>query len=111
MAQPAQAQPTCPEADILLTIPAINRAQFKTERRAASTFNVPRLTLRDRRAGIAARRDYKPNLKILTKLEEEVIARYILDLDLRGFAPSLGAIQDMADKLLTKRSARKVGKL
>ena len=111
MAQPAQAQPTCPEADILLTIAAIDRAQFKTKRRAASTFNVPRSTLRDRRAGIAARRDCEPNLKKLTKLKEEVIARYILDLDSRGFAPSLGTVRDIADKLLTKRSAGKVGKL
>jgi hypothetical protein len=111
MAQLAQAQLTCPEADILLTIAAIDRAQFKTERRAASTFNVPRSTLRDRRAGVATRRDCEPNSKKLTKLEEEVIARYILDLDSRGFAPSLGAIQDIADKLLTERSARKVGKL
>ena len=51
-----------------------------------------------------------PNLKKLTKLKEEVIVRYILDLDLRGFAPTLGAIHDMADKLLAGRAARQVGK-
>lgn len=51
------------------------------------------------------RRDYQPNLKKLTKLEEEVIIGYILDLDSRGFAPTLGAIRDIVDKLLAERSA------
>ena len=31
--------------------------------------------------------------------------KHILDLDSRGFAPTLGAIWDMADKLLAKRAA------
>ena len=39
-----------------------------------------------------------------------MIVRYILDLDLRGFAPSLDAVQDIADKLLSKRGAGQVGK-
>ena len=63
-----------------------------------------------RRAGTAARRDCEPNLKKLTKPEEEVIVRHILDLDSRGFAPMLGAVRDMADKLLAERAARQVGK-
>jgi hypothetical protein len=40
-----------------------------------------------------------------------VIVRHILDLDLRGFAPTLGATRDMADKLLAERGAGKVSKL
>ena len=47
-----------------------------------------------------------PNLKKLTKLKEEVIVRYILDLDLWGFAPTLGAVKDIADKLLAACTAR-----
>jgi len=39
-----------------------------------------------------------------------VIVGYILDLDLRGFAPTLGAVRDMADKLLATRAAGQVGK-
>jgi len=34
-----------------------------------------------------------------------VVVRHILDLNLRGFAPTLGDIQDMANKLLAKRAA------
>jgi hypothetical protein len=37
-----------------------------------------------------------------------VIVRYILDLDLRGFAPTLGAVHDMADKLLAACSGGQV---
>ena len=39
-----------------------------------------------------------------------MIVRHILELDLRGFTPTLGAVKDMADKLLTTRAAGQVGK-
>ena len=39
-----------------------------------------------------------------------MIVRHILELDSRGFAPILGAVRDMADKLLTERGAGHVGK-
>jgi hypothetical protein len=39
-----------------------------------------------------------------------VIVRHILELDSRGFAPTLDAVRDMADKLLTERGAGHVGK-
>ena len=74
-------------------------------------YNVPRSTLHSRRAGIAAQRDCKPKSKKLTKLEKEVIVRHILELDSRGFAPTLDTVRGMADKLLTERSTGKVGKL
>jgi hypothetical protein len=46
---------------------------------------------------------------MLTQLEEEVIVRYILDLDQRGFAPTYAAVRDMAEKLLAARGAGQVG--
>ena len=36
--------------------------------------------------------------------------RYILDLDLRGFAPRLCEVEDIANQLLAARSATPVGK-
>ena len=77
-------------------------------RRAASAYSTPRTTLRDRRAGRPARRDCQPNLKRLTKVEEEVIVAHILELDSRGFAPTLSAVRDIADQLLTARGAGNV---
>ena len=110
MAQPITTRLPHNEADVLLALSAINQNQIQSEKRAAATFNVPRSTLYDRRAGIPARRDCEPNSKKLTKLEEEVIVRHILDLDSQGFAPTLGAVRDMANKLLTVRGAGQVGK-
>ena len=102
MAQPPYSCSAYKEADMLLAIQAFDSGQIKSMRRAASTFNVPRSTLQTRCTGITPRRDCQPKSKKLTKLEEEVIVGYILDLDLRGFAPSLDAVRDIADKLLSK---------
>ena len=38
-----------------------------------------------------------------------MIVDHILDLDLRGFAPTYAAVRDMADKLLAARGAGQVG--
>jgi hypothetical protein len=97
------------EADIQLAISAIHTSQILAVSRAASAYNVVESTLRNRRAGKPARRDCKPNSKKLTQLEEEVIVRYILDLDTRGFAPTYAAVRDMADKLLAARGGGHVG--
>jgi hypothetical protein len=47
----------------------------------------------------------------LTKLEEEVIIRYILDLDKRGFGPRLAGVEDIANYLLKTQGAKRIGKL
>jgi hypothetical protein len=52
MAQPYQALLHSNEADIQLTISSLNKKQFKSIRAAAQMFNVPRTTLRERRASI-----------------------------------------------------------
>jgi len=46
----------------------------------------------------------------LTKLEEEVIVKRILDESLRGLPPSKAYVGDMADKLLRERGGKPVGK-
>jgi hypothetical protein len=109
MAQPRMPQSSYPEADLILAISSIEKKQIKSASRAASTYNVPRSTLRDRRAGKPLRRDCPPNSKKLTELEEEVITSYVLDLDQRGFAPTYAAVRDMADKLLAARGGGHVG--
>ena len=96
-------------ADMQLAIDSLQAKQIQSENHAALVYNVPRMTLHNRRAGKPARRDCQPNSKQLTKLEEEVIVRQILDLDTCGFAPTYAAIRDMADKLLAARGAGQVG--
>ncbi|USP82168.1 hypothetical protein yc1106_09442 [Curvularia clavata] len=96
------------EADIQLALSSLNRNQIQSTQRAAIAFNIPKSTLIDRRARKRARRDYQPNSKKLTKLEEDVIANHILDLDLRRFAPTYAAVRDIANKLLATRGASQV---
>ena len=105
MAPPQRSLLSSNEANILLASTSLDRQQLSSSRRAASVYNVPKSTLNDRRAGRPARRDCQPNSKKLTQLEEQVIASYIIDLDLCGFAPTYAAVRDIANKLLTARGA------
>ena len=110
MAPPNLAQHTSREADIHLAISALDANQIQTKRRAAATFEVSRTTLHRQRDSKLARRDYQPNLKKLTQQEEEVIVKYILDLDTRGFSPTYAAERDIANKLLLTRSSSPIGR-
>jgi len=61
------------EGRISLAITAITKTQLLSVRRAVGVYNVPKSTLFDQYNGITAQRDYEPNSKKLTKLEELVI--------------------------------------
>ena len=108
MAPPQRVLSSYNQADILLASTSLDSQQLSSSRRAALVYNVPKSTLNNQRAGRPARRDCQPNSKKLTQLEEQVITSYILDLDLRGFAPTYAAVRNMANKLLTARGAGQV---
>jgi hypothetical protein len=99
------------EARIILAIEAIRTSKKLSCRSAAKLYNVPKSTLTDRMTGRTPRRELKANCHKLTELEEEVIVRYILDLDTRGFAPRLAGVKDIANYILESRGGRRVGKL
>jgi hypothetical protein len=109
MAQRSATQLVSNKADIQLTISSINTRQTKGSRSTAIIYSVAETTLRRRRAGILARRNCQPNSKKLTQLEEQVVTSHILNLDLRGFAPTYSAVRDMANSLLAARGAGQVG--
>jgi hypothetical protein len=102
-------QSTSNEAKLILAIQAISNDASLSERKAAELYGVDRMLLNRRRTGMAARRDCQANSKKLTKLEEEVIVEHIIELDSRGFSPSLAAVRDMANTLLRERSAPQIG--
>jgi hypothetical protein len=110
MNQPIRSQNVQNEGQLLLALSSIERSQIQSAKRAAEIYNVPRTTLRRRRAGISSRRDCRPNLKKLTDLEESVIIQHIFDLDSRGFGPRRGGVEDMANRILAARDGGKVGK-
>ena len=61
--------------------------------------------------GRTAKADSRTVAQNLTASEEEVLVRYILDLDSRGLSPSIDGVREMADQILGARSVRRVGKL
>jgi hypothetical protein len=91
------------EGRITLAIQSIQQGQIQSTRSAAKPYDIPRKTLRDRLKGKRVRRDCTPNCLKLTKLEEQVIVNFILDLDSQGFSPRVYEVEDIANLLLTKR--------
>jgi hypothetical protein len=79
-------------------------------RHASKAFAVPRTTLRQRRAGKPSRRDTKPRLKKLDKLEDAAIVTRILKLDARGIGATRAIVQEIANNLLAARSGGPVSK-
>src|SRR6195952_5073768 len=94
------------EARIILAIEAIRTSKKLSRRASAKIYNVPETTVRHRTDGMTPRADQRPPLQKLTELEEEVIIKYVLDLDSRGFPPRIEDVREMADT-----SVRRVGKL
>ena len=110
MALPNQALSSHQEGRILLALQALKLGQFKSIQAAATAYDVPPSTLRDRFHGMPSRRDCTPNSRKLTPEEELAIVQYILDLDSRGFPPRPQSVQEMADLLLIERNTSPVGK-
>ena len=98
------------ENRITLAIKALDKDASLSVKRAASLYNVPRTSLRDRLAGCISKSDWKPVNRNLTTSEESAILQHILDLDSRGFPPTKDALRDMANKLLKERGSNPVGK-
>jgi hypothetical protein len=64
---------------------------------------MPRSSFTYRLASCIPYNEIKTNYHKLTKKKEEVIVRYILDLDLRGFALQFTSIKDIANYILESR--------
>ena len=97
------------ESRIIIALKAIKNDPKLSLRRVAAIYNVPLVTLSDRRAGKPARRDTTANSRKLTDLEEQTIVQYIIKLYTRAFHPRLSYVEDMANRLLRKRDAPPVG--
>ena len=97
------------EESIKQALEAIDQGHFKSIRRAAEHFRVPRSTLQTRINGTAARQDCIPHNRALTPIEEEVLLEKVLDLDSRGFSPNHATIPEMASSILKARTGKGVG--
>ena len=73
-------------------------------------YNIPKSTLHAQHARRCNQRDSKLNLKRMTKLEEEVIVKHILDKILCRLATLKEIVQDIVNKLLVERGGAPVSK-
>ena len=88
------------EAKILMAIDAIRSGQIKSLRNAETISGVSKTTIAARIEGRTSRSEYTPKSKILTLIEEEVLHKYLLDRDDRGFGLNLAGVENMANLLL-----------
>src|SRR5690349_6344372 len=98
-------EPLPKESRMVIALEALKKYPELSVRKAATLYEVPESSLRDRRAGKQPRREIPANLRKLTNLEEKVLLEKILDLDARGFQPRLSDIREMADRLRTTPDA------
>jgi len=98
------------ESRLILALEAMKKDNNLSARRAASIFDVPKTTLLRRQTGTLSRRDAPPKSAKLTKLEEETIVKYVLDMGSRSYPPRMGAVEDMANHLLQNRGQQRLGK-
>jgi hypothetical protein len=94
-----------------MAIEAIRTSKRISSCKAAIIYNIPEPILCARINSRSSRANYRPKAYNLTELEEEVIVRYILNLDIRGFVPRLASIEDIANYILELRGGKRVGKL
>jgi hypothetical protein len=98
------------EGQVFLAIQATQSTTPDSVRHASVAFDVPRTTLRRRRAGIPSRRNTEANSKSLSKSEEDAIIQRILELDIRGIGATRLMVREMADQLRAARGEGPVGK-
>ena len=98
------------ERQLILALQEIQKNPKRSIREAAKIFSVSRVTLTRRLNGITSREDSMPNSRKLTRLEEDTILEYIVDLDARLYPPRLAGVAEMANRLLAERGAPPVGK-
>ena len=96
------------DSRIFLALEALKKDPKLSVRKAATIYEIPRSSLRDRRAREQPRRELPANSRKLTDLEEKVLLERVLDLDARGFQPRLSDIRDMADRLRAARDASRI---
>jgi hypothetical protein len=75
------------ETRIILVIEAIRLSSKISIRRIIIFYEIPRSSFSYKLAGRIPCNKTEVNCYKLTEIEEEIIIQYILDLDIRGFAP------------------------
>ena len=97
------------EAKLLIAIDAIRSGHVKSLRSAETIFGISKTSITARMKGRTPRCECAPRSKILNLIEEEVLLKYLLDRDDRGFGLKLAGVENMANLRLRTRDAPRVG--
>jgi hypothetical protein len=89
------------EARILMAIEALRSNSKLRVRKAATTYDVPPTTLRNRMTSTTFQAEYRLQGRLLDELEEKVLLEHIVNLDNRGFSPKIEGVEDIANYILT----------
>ncbi|KAL2885194.1 hypothetical protein HOO65_080144 [Ceratocystis lukuohia] len=98
------------EANIVLALQALQNSPELRLQPAARLYQVNYHALRRRQNGLQCWRNTMPNSQRPSYLEEQVIIKFILGLDLQGFPPQLRSVEEIVKRLLADRDALPVGK-
>jgi hypothetical protein len=92
------------EGRIAFAIAAIQKNQFHSIREAARVYNVPLSTLQRRVRGIKPQRGQRSSTRKLTQIEEDILIKWILQHEKRGFPPYLIDAKAIAQRIVNNRS-------
>ena len=98
------------EARILQSLQAYKNDPKLSIWRAAKLYQLSHTTLFCRHNGVQAQANTIPKPRKLSNLEKKIVIQYILDLNLRGFPPRLGSVEEMGNRLLADWDVPPVGK-
>ena len=99
--------PSQNEGRISLALQAYNSNQVSSLRAAASTYDVPLTTLRERRTGILPRAIAPANSRKFTLEEEQIILQQVLQRSAEGLPLQRVAVEEIANTMLrTKNPSR-----
>jgi hypothetical protein len=99
------------EARIILAIKAIRTSKKLSCRAAAKIYDILEAILYNRIYSRTYIYERRPGPSKLMELEENMIVRNILDMDIKGFAPRLASIEDIANYILDSRKGKYIRKL
>ncbi len=88
------------EGRIKIAVQALRNNKICSLNEATRVFEVPRSTLQKRFKGRSYRADVRPNSMKLDVIEEDLLEKWILDLDMRGKAPTFALAKEIANILL-----------
>src|SRR5579859_4618512 len=103
MTRPKNSESAATEARIQEAIDAMKKDSKLSLRKAASNFNVPRSTLKDRVHGKKPRNKAHEGCMNLTQNEESELVHWITLLTTRGYAPRHRTIRELAEIIRNRR--------